>query len=161
MPGILLLQACKPSAHVCSASPVFPQFLYQAPPGAQQLAFPDFLMVPHLVHSEPILVASTPGIEALGQTSKESKATTSSGQAWDCILVAASLPLQACEPSVHVCPTFALPTPPQLLNQAPPGAQQLPLPDFLKEPHLAHTIVDVVAGVVTIDVVTMACFRLT
>ena len=33
-----------------------------------------------------------------------------------------------------------LPTPPQFLNQAPPGAQQLTLPDFLNVPHLGHII---------------------
>ena len=44
-------------------------------------------------------------------------------------------------PSVHVWPTFALPMPPQVLNQAPPGAQQLVLPDFKNVPHFGHAIV--------------------
>ena len=51
---ILPLQACKPSNHVCSTSPPLPQCLNQAPPGAQQLSLPDFLMVLHLEHMEPI-----------------------------------------------------------------------------------------------------------
>ena len=50
-----LLQACTPSTHVCSnfESPL-PPFLNQAPPGAQQLSFPDFLMVPHLKQMGPV-----------------------------------------------------------------------------------------------------------
>ena len=40
-----------------------------------------------------------------------------------------------------------LPLAPQLLNQAPPGAQQLSLPDFFKVPHLVHVLeVTVVAA---------------
>ena len=43
--------------------------------------------------------------------------------------------------------------PPQFLNQAPPGAQQLFLLDFANVPHLAHVtvlvIVDVMADVLT------------
>ena len=46
-------------------------------------------------------------------------------------------------------------TPPQFLNQAPPGAQQLTLPDFANLPHLRHVIVlaivEVIAGVLTIS----------
>ena len=54
-----LLQACTPSTHVCSnfESPESPQFLNQEPPRAQQLSFPDFLMVPHLKHIERVGVA--------------------------------------------------------------------------------------------------------
>ena len=33
------------------------------------------------------------------------------------------------------------PTPPQFLNQAPPGAQQLTLPDLRNVPHLGHPLV--------------------
>ena len=44
-----------------------------------------------------------------------------------------------------------LPNPPQFLYQAPPGAQQLNLPDFANVPHFEHVIgpaiVDVAAGV--------------
>ena len=35
---------------------------------------------------------------------------------------------------------FLLSDPPQFLNQAPPGAQQLTRPDFLNVPHFGHTI---------------------
>ena len=48
---------------------------------------------------------------------------------------------------------FLLPRPPQFLNQAPPGAQQLTLPDFRNVPHLGHVIVlaivEVAYGVLT------------
>ena len=54
--AILLLQACKPSNHVCLTSLPLPQLSNQAPPGAQQLSLPDFLMVSHLEHAEPIVV---------------------------------------------------------------------------------------------------------
>ena len=52
------LQACTPSNHVYSVFELsaVPQFLNQAPPGAQQLILPDFLMVPHLEHMKPIVV---------------------------------------------------------------------------------------------------------
>ena len=46
--------------------------------------------------------------------------------------------LHASTPSTHVWFTFALLASPQSLNQAPPAAQQLLLPDFLKYPHLEH-----------------------
>ena len=48
----LRLQAFAPSIHVCSAFlfPEPPQFLYQAPPRAQQLTLPDFGNVPHFEH---------------------------------------------------------------------------------------------------------------
>ena len=39
-----------------------------------------------------------------------------------------------------MCSTFTLPAPPQVLYQAPPGAQQLTRPDFLNKPHLGHAI---------------------
>ena len=58
--------------------------------------------------------------------------------------------MQAATPSDHLWSTFLLPAPPQFLNQAPPGAQQLRLPDFLNVPQLGHPIVfavvDVMAG---------------
>ena len=49
-----------------------------------------------------------------------------------------NLPLQACMPSPHVWPKLESPTSPHFLNQAPPRAQQLRLPDFLVVPHLGH-----------------------
>ena len=70
-----------------------------------------------------------------------------------------NLRLQASTPSDHLCSAFLLPTPPQFLYQAPPGAQQLALPDFKNVPHFEHVIVlaiievltDVVIGVRTIS----------
>ena len=62
--------------------------------------------------------------------------------------VALNLRLQAAMPSIHVC--FASPLPPHLLNQEPPGAQQLTLPDFRNVPHLGHVIVRSVIGVIDI-----------
>ena len=49
-----------------------------------------------------------------------------------------NLRLQAATPSNHL---FLLPAPPQVLYQAPPGAQQLILPDFPNVPHFGHVIV--------------------
>ena len=48
----LRLQASTPSNHLWSAFllPAPPQFLYQSPPGAQQLARPDLTNVPHFEH---------------------------------------------------------------------------------------------------------------
>ena len=64
-----------------------------------------------------------------------------------------ALRLQACTPSNHLCSTFLLPAPPQFLNQAPPGAQQLTLPDFANMPHFGHdmmlAVVEAMAGVLT------------
>ena len=47
--------------------------------------------------------------------------------------------LQAWKPSAHVWSTFVSPASPQFLNQEPPRAQQLRLPNFLVIPHLRHT----------------------
>ena len=54
--------------------------------------------------------------------------------------LALDLHLQASTPSNHLCLAFLLPTPPQFLYQAPPGAQQLARPDFANEPHFGHVI---------------------
>ena len=62
-----------------------------------------------------------------------------------------NLRLQAATPSDHLGPTFLLPTSPQFLNQAPPGAQQLALPDFLNVPHFRHVIVLTVVRVLTMS----------
>ena len=51
------------------------------------------------------------------------------------------LRLQASTPSNHLYSVFLLPAPPQFLYQAPPGAQQLALPDFSNVPHLGHVTV--------------------
>ena len=59
------LQACLPSTHVYSVLELrlVPQFSNQAPPGAQQLSFPDFLMTSHLGHTGVILVTVTAGVD--------------------------------------------------------------------------------------------------
>ena len=71
--------------------------------------------------------------------------------------LALNLRLQASTPSDHLWSTFMLPAPPHLLNQAPSGAQQLTLPDFLNVPHFGHVIVlgivEVTAGVRDVAVV--------
>ena len=54
--------------------------------------------------------------------------------------------MQAFRPSNHLCFTFLLPVPPQFLNQAPPGAQQLTRPDFSNVPHFGHVLVFVIVG---------------
>lgn len=71
----------------------------------------------------------------------------------DCVLLENKLAksLQARMPSVHVWSKFALVTPPQLLNQAPPRAQQLLWPDFLVVTHLGHTEPLVIVVVSTTD----------
>ena len=46
--------------------------------------------------------------------------------------------LQAWMPWNHVWSNFESPRSPQFLNQAPPEAQQLSLPDFSRVPHLGH-----------------------
>ena len=58
------LQVWRPSSHVWAtfAFSALPQFLYHAPPGAQQLRLPDFLMVPHLEHARlTVVVEPTSG----------------------------------------------------------------------------------------------------
>ena len=52
------LQARMPSYHVCSslALPALPQFLNQEPLRPQQLGFPDLAMMPHLKHTELMVV---------------------------------------------------------------------------------------------------------
>ena len=54
-------QASTPSNHLCSTFllPAPPHFLYQPPPGAQQLIRPDFSNVPHFGH---IIVSATVGV---------------------------------------------------------------------------------------------------
>ena len=57
-------------------------------------------------------------------------------------------------PSFHVCSKSESPVFPHLLNQAPPPAQQLSLPDFFSVPHLGHVLEGVVVAV-TVVVVTV------
>ena len=59
-----------------------------------------------------------------------------------------NLRLHAFAPSDHMWSTLLLPRPPQFLNQAPPGAQQLTLPDFRNVPHLGHVILRSIAEVI-------------
>ena len=79
----------------------------------------------------------------------------------NCMNCASALPennlttsLQACTPSTHVCSVLELPLVPQFPNQAPPGAQQLSLPDFLMEAHLGHMGAILVSVTVDIDMQT-------
>ena len=58
-------------------------------------------------------------------------------------------PLHALMPSTHVWSKFGSPGCPHFVNQAPPRAQQLGMPDFLEIPHLGHgrLVVTVITGV--------------
>ena len=58
----------------------------------------------------------------------------------DSIKTKAAEPLQAWMPSTHVWSNFLSPASPQFLNQAPPRAQQLRLPNSWVVPHLPHTL---------------------
>jgi hypothetical protein len=53
-----------------------PQFLNQEPPRPQQLALPDFLMVPHLGHTAALVVVVTIGfnMQTLVNNEREKKA---------------------------------------------------------------------------------------
>ena len=63
--------------------------------------------------------------------------------------VASNIPLQASVPSTQLWSTFLLSAPPQFLYQAPPGAQQLALPDFTNVPHFGHILVLAIVGEMT------------
>ena len=63
--------------------------------------------------------------------------------------LASNLRAQAFTPSDHLCSMFLLPDPPQFLYQAPPGAQQLTLPDFLNAPHFGHVLILPITELVT------------
>jgi len=61
--------------------------------------------------------------------------------------------LQASTPSNQLWDTFLSPAPPQVLYQAPPGAQQLTRPDFLNVAQFGHiSTAEAMSGVVS-DVV--------
>ena len=62
--GCLILQARMPSYHVCLTFelPEAPQLPNQEPPRPQQLILPDFGVVLHLVHVEPIVVVVTTNV---------------------------------------------------------------------------------------------------
>ena len=129
-----------PSSHVwlCFVLPPLPQFLNQEPPRPQQLAWPDFLMVPHLEHTDMLGDVVVPVFICVYQVVEQTQ---------NCLTVAVryipsalDLPSQACTPSIHLCSTCLLPVPPHFLYQAPPGAQQLIRPDFSNVPHFEHVI---------------------
>ena len=63
-----VLQAWMPSYHVWRSLklPGLPQFLNQEPPRPQQLLLPDFPMMPHLGHTELMVVVVTACIKAHG-----------------------------------------------------------------------------------------------
>ena len=147
-----------PSNHVWASfeSPGFPHLLNQAPPGAQQLGFPDFLRMPHLRHSllfiteVRVLVAIVTSASAKTINRENAFRTTylheyinininiyvndNRGSTKMCLL------LHVCMPSNHVWSNFESPGFPHLLNQVPPGAQQLRFPDFLRVPHFRHSL---------------------
>ena len=63
-----VLQTWIPSYHVCRTLPLSarPQFLNQEPPRPQQLLLPDFPMMPHLGHTELMVVVVTACVKAHG-----------------------------------------------------------------------------------------------
>ena len=74
-------------------------------------------------------------------TKRKMRKTITAWYARECIYLhplALDLRSQASSPSNHMWSAFLLPAPPQFLYQAPPGAQQLTLPDFLNVPHFGH-----------------------
>ena len=70
------------------------------------------------------------------------------------------LRLQASTPSLKLCSAFLFPVSPHFLYQAPPGAQQLTLPDFLNVAHFGHVIllgtVEVTASRLTAAVISLS-----
>ena len=73
------------------------------------------------------------------------------------IQIVLNLHLQASTPSNHLWSAFLLPAPPHFLNQAPPGAQQLALPDFSNVPHFGHaSVLATVVNAVVIGVLDMS-----
>ena len=73
------LQVRIPSYHVWSSLllPAFPQFPNQEPPWPQQLILPDLWMVPHLWHTELMIVVVAAGVymRAMIKDTKERKKT--------------------------------------------------------------------------------------
>ena len=86
-----------------------------------------------------VVVAMAAGVYVdIGQNTKRCKHETQSLLGCSYNGVALDLRLQAFAPSDHLWSAFLLP--PQFLYQAPPGAQQLALPDFLNALHFGHAI---------------------
>ena len=74
--------------------------------------------------------------------------------------LALDLCVQAVTPSNHLWSKILLRTPPPFLNQAPPGAQQLSLPDFSNVLHFGHVIsLPGVMDVVLMLTSTVACSK--
>ena len=65
------------------------------------------------------------------------------------------LSLQVWMPSNQVWPKLELPELLQFLNQAPPGAQQLGRPDFLKMPHLEQLLMVIAAEVLVAEAIVV------
>ena len=115
-------------------------------------------MTPHLGHTELIIVVVTASVHiwALIKNKDENMITITdwSERGSICMVLALDLHLQASTPSNHLWPTFLLPAPPQFLYQAPPGAQQLALPDLWNVAHFGHVIsfleLEVMAGVLVV-----------
>ena len=74
----LRLQASTPSNHMwftfLFAAP--PQFLYQAPPGAQQLTRPDFANVPHFGHVIAPRIVELMGVRTISSRSGNGRRVT-------------------------------------------------------------------------------------
>ena len=108
--------------------------------------------MPQLGHTESSLVDVGAVYMDIGQRQKEKNDTHS------CMYVppAMNLRLQASTPSSHLCSIYLLPAPPHFLYHAPPGAQQLTLPDFSNVPHCGHAIVLAVIEVMVGVLATMS-----
>ena len=74
--------------------------------------------------------------------------TTCSG---DWTKLGVTKPSQAWMPSTHAWPYSLSPTSPQFLNQSPPRAQQLRVPDFFTMPHLEHTGLSIFGVIVSVE----------
>jgi len=109
--------------------------------------------VPHLGHTRPITVVIgavvTDDVCAPAVVETRPFAVVMDSAATDDVCAPGS---HAWMPSSHVCSKFS--AFPHFLNQEPPEAQQLGLPDFVLVPHLEHTrpIAVVIGSVVTDDV---------
>ena len=141
---VSVLQAWIPSYHVWSrlVLPALPQFLNQEPLWPQQLIFPDFVMIPHLGHTELMIIVVTAVFMWVLVKTQRWKHENCHCLVYGSIYLALALDLrlQAPTPSNHLWYAFLLPVPPQFLYQVPPGAQQLALPDFSNVPHFGHVI---------------------
>ena len=99
------------------------------------------MLVPHLGHTRPVAVvigsAVTDDVCAPAVADIRGIDFTAYKRVMFIIHLARNLLLHAWMPSSHVCSKFS--AFPHFLNQEPPEAQQLGLPDFVLVPHLGHT----------------------